>query len=282
MILIVDCGSTKSEWVMADSSALVAKVVTSGFNPNFTASDTISAIICKTRDALSSIGNADKIFFYGSGCGSDDNRLMVRSLLESAFSTHDVSVFPDILASCHALFTDSPGVACILGTGSNACLYDGRNIVHNAESLGFILGDEGSGCHIGKKIARDYFYGIMPDDLRMKFLAEYHVCRDSFLKNVYHNDAPSKYLASFALFAKENISHYYIRCVIGQCFDEFFDCMVKPLASDLPVGFVGSVAHGFSEILSDKASEHGLSLVKIIKSPTEELVKYYQRLLFCD
>lgn len=280
MILVVDCGATKSEWLLADSCSVVSSVVTDGFNPNITAHDAISAIICNAINALPSICDADRIFFYGSGCGNDANRLIIKSVLKPMFTKSEVFVYPDTLATCHALFADKAGVACILGTGSNACLYDGSHIVRNANSLGFMIGDEGSGCHIGKIIARDYFYGIMPEDLRRDFLADYNIDRDSFLRNVYHNGSPSKYLSSFTLFAKEHLAHHYIQNVVGQCFDEFIERMVMPLSAGLPLGFVGSVAYGFSEILSEKVSEHGLTISKVLKNPAEELVRFYQRSLF--
>ena len=168
MILICDCGSTKAEWALLDGNNVAKRFITNGFNPNFTDNLTMNNII---GEALNSIDNQDvsNIYFYGSGCGSDGNQLKIKLIFSKLCFNAKAEVYPDTLAACHALFGKNPGVACILGTGSNACVYDGENITQSVASLGFMIGDEGSGCHIGKRIVHDYFLGIMPEDLRTKF-----------------------------------------------------------------------------------------------------------------
>ena len=197
MTLIIDCGSTKAEWVVLDGKNVVKRFITNGFNPNFTDNEIIRKTI---EDAMNAIDNQNvkRIVFYGSGCGSDTNQNKVAMIFAMVYKINDIEVYPDTLGACHALFGRNPGIACILGTGSNACLYDGNKITQSIVSLGFMLGDEGSGCHIGKRIVHDCFLGIMPQDLRDKFDEKYHLDRETLLKNVYHGEAPSRYLAEFA------------------------------------------------------------------------------------
>ena len=219
-MLICDCGSTKAEWVLLNGDDVAKRFITNGFNPNFNDNETIKNIV---SEAKNTVGNqvVEKIHFYGSGCGSEANQNKVAMIFAMVFKINDIEVYPDTLAACHALFGNNPGVACILGTGSNACVYDGEKITQSVVSLGFMIGDEGSGCHIGKRILHDYFLGIMPEDLRVKFDEKYHLDRETFLKNVYKGDAPSRYLAEFAKFAGENIENQYIKTVVGDCFEEF-------------------------------------------------------------
>lgn len=301
MLLICDCGSTKAEWVLLDGNNVVKRFITNGFNPNFTDNETIGGII---DEASKTIDNQDvgKVFFYGSGCGSEANKIKVAMFFAIIFKINDIEVYPDTLAACHALFGRNAGVACILGTGSNACVYDGEKITQSIVSLGFMLGDEGSGCHIGKRIVHDYFYKIMPDDLRAKFNDKYHLDRDTLLKNVYNGDAPSRYLAAFAQFANENIDNQYIKKIVGDCFDIFIKDYLKPHAdlaenaervskengslkradlaeADVMVAFVGSVAFTFKDILTKCLDNHHLKCLKIIKNPMDGLIEYYKNLI---
>ena len=303
-MLICDCGSTKAEWVLLNGDDVAKRFITNGFNPNFTDNETIKNIV---SEAKNTVGNqvVEKIHFYGSGCGSEANQNKVAMIFAMVFKINDIEVYPDTLAACHALFGNNPGVACILGTGSNACVYDGKKITQSVVSLGFMIGDEGSGCHIGKRIVHDYFLGIMPEDLRVKFDEKYHLDRETFLKNVYKGDAPSRYLAEFAKFAGENIENQYIKTVVGDCFEEFLlsfrlkrnevKCNGEILSlqeqSDVKenggfldfarndkIGFVGSIAFAFQEILLKVLENHNLTCSKILKNPMDGLIEYYKTL----
>ena len=198
--------------------------------------------------------------------------------MNRCFPKAKANVYPDTLAACHALFGRNAGVACILGTGSNACVYDGEKITQSIVSLGFMLGDEGSGCHIGKRIVHDYFYKIMPDDLHAKFDANYHLDRDTLLKNVYHGEAQSRYLAKFAQFANENIDNQYIKDLVSDCFEEFVNMGTWHTASVQDFAFVGSVAFTFKDILLQVLDNHHLKCSKILKNPMDGLVEYYKNL----
>ena len=300
MILICDCGSTKAEWVLLERNTIVKRFITNGFNPNYTDNSTMNDIV---KEVSNSIDNQDvnNVFFYGSGCGSAANQVRVKLIISKFFNKSNVEVYPDTLAACHALFGREPGVACILGTGSNACVYDGDNITQSVVSLGFMLGDEGSGCHIGKRIVHDYFLGLMPEDLRMKFDAKYHLDRDVFLKKVYQGEQPSRYLAEFCKFAGENIDNQYVKKAVRECFDLFITSSFRLERNEVKCngeilfskkhtgkedfstslemttcGFVGSVAFTFKDILLQVLENHNIKCSKILKSPMDGLIEFYQ------
>lgn len=281
MILICDCGSTKAEWVLLDGNDVAERFTTDGFNPNFTDNTTMNNII---GEAIKTVDNQDiiKICFYGSGCGSDGSQLKVKLVFSRFCPNAKAEVYPDTLAACHALFGKNPGVACILGTGSNACVYDGEKITQSIASLGFMIGDEGSGCHIGKRIVHDYFLGVMPEDLRSKFEEKYHLDREAFLKRVYQGEQPSRYLAEFAKFAGENVDNQYFVKLVGGCFEVFIKDYLIPHA-DLAeavgmVGFVGSIAFAFQDILLQVLENHHIKCSKILKNPMDGLIEYYKNL----
>ena len=278
MILICDCGSTKAEWVVLDGDAVVKRFITNGFNPNFTDNMTMNKII---GEALNSIDNQDisNIYFYGSGCGSDGNQLKIKLIFSKLCCNAKTEVYPDTLAACHALFGRNPGVACILGTGSNACVYDGENITQSVASLGFMIGDEGSGCHIGKRIVHDYFLGLMPEDLRTKFDEKYHLDRETFLKKVYQGEQPSRYLAEFAMFAMDNIDNQYIVKLVGGCFEEFINVGMRLATSLHDIAFVGSIAFTFQNILLQVLENHNIKCSKILKNPMDGLIEYYKKII---
>lgn len=278
MILICDCGSTKAEWTLLDGNDVAKRFITNGFNPNFTDNLTMNNII---GEAINSIDNQNvsSVYFYGSGCGSDGNQLKIKLIFSKLCPQAKAEVYPDTLAACHALFGKNPGVACILGTGSNASVYDGENITQSVASLGFMLGDEGSGCHIGKRIVHDYFLGIMPEDLRAKFDEKYHLNRDAFLKRVYQGEQPSRYLAEFTMFAMEYIENQYIKNIVGECFEEFMNVEMRLDASLHDIAFVGSVAFTFKDILLQVLENHNIKCSKIIKSPMDGLIEYYQNVI---
>ena len=279
MILIIDSGSTKAEWAYFDGKNEAKRLIYKGFNPNFCDDDTIAEIIGESISKNIDNQCVEKIFFYGSGCGNEQNKKRIKFIFKRFFANTQIEIFPDTLAACHALFGKGRGIACILGTGSNACLFDGEKIVQSAVSLSFMIGDEGSGCHIGKRLVHDYFYKIMPSELRSKFDEKYHLDIEHFLKNVYKTTQPSKYLADFSHFASENIENKYISQLIGSVFDEFIDFMLSPLnPRESKVGFVGSIAFHFQDILTQRLENKGVICDKIIKKPMDGLLDFYKKL----
>ena len=198
-------------------------------------------------------------------------------MFQNHFPEAEIHVTHDLMAACHAVLGHEKGIACIMGTGSNSCVYDGENIVEKAVSLGYLVGDEGSGMHIGRAVARAYFYGFMPEDLRQKFEETYHLELKDFIQQLYHNEQPSKYLATFAKFAGENQAHSYIRTLVKDCFKAFieaFVCRYKDYSS-MKVSFVGSIAYHFQDLLRESLADFGLTMGEVMKTPAEGLIRYY-------
>lgn len=279
MKLIIDCGSTKADWVILKGDDVVESFTTDGFNPNYTDKDTISSIILNEPSYKPYVHNITNVIFYGSGCGNIENCNFLKDILSSIFICSKVEVTHDMMAACHAVSGNKNGIVCILGTGSNSCLYDGKQIVDKTVSLGYMLGDEGSGSHLGKTLLRDYFYGNIPKELAEKFKKEYRIELRTFVDNVYHKSHCSKYLASFSRYISENIGHDYMKSVCHKCFNEFINCHITRYENfyEYEISFVGSIAYYFQDILKECLEDRGLKLGKVLKSPIEGLIKYHRR-----
>lgn len=275
MKLIIDAGSTKMEWVILEGNSVKERFCTDGFNPNYSPIQDLM-ILVETRFIASS--NIASIYYYGTGCASEHSCLLIKEVFKQYFPKADIHVTHDLMAACHALFGHEKGIACILGTGSNSCVYDGERIVEQAVSLGYLLGDEGSGMHIGREVLRHYFYHLMPDDLSQKFDQAYHLTRDELIENLYHKEQPSRYMASFAEFAGKNQVQPYIHNLIKNCFTEFVEAFVCRYGSfkSMKISFVGSVAYHFRNVLEETISNFGLTMGEVMSSPTEGLLRYYQ------
>lgn len=277
MRLIIDCGSTKADWVLLDNSKVLKRFKTEGFNPNYISEDSILNIINNESSYKEHIRSISEIFFYGSGCGNSNNCNKIESILKSIFINAKIYVTHDMMAACHAILGTKKGIACILGTGSNSCYYDGISITEHAVSLGYILGDEGSGSYIGKQILRDYFYNNMPNDLSQRFKEEYNISVTETINNIYHESQVSKYLASFAKFAYLNKEHEYINDLCSRCFDEFIDNFILryEYAKENEIGFVGSIAYYFQDIIKQRLENKNLKLGKVVKEPIDGLIGFH-------
>lgn len=276
MILIADGGSTKTEWILVEGQQVMHQFLTKGFNPNYTDWATIVAII-DSEFPSDCPDDVENINYYGSGCGNERNCQLVSAALQRRFPTAEIHVSHDLMAAAHGLLGHEKGIACILGTGANSCLYDGKNIVNQAVSLGYLVGDEGSGTHIGKHILRDYFYGFMPADLRQEFDEYYQLTHKDFIDKLYHFPQPNMYLADFCKFAGEHQNHPYIQKLCSDCFNEFIRIFVERYdeCKELEVSFVGSVAFHFQHILKSCIEAKGIRLGKIVQSPASGLIEYY-------
>lgn len=276
MKLIIDGGSTKMEWILMDGETVKARFITAGFNPNY--SDRQDFLeICRYASLPNEI---QSIHYYGTGCGNEQNCLLVKEVLQRCFPHAEVHVTHDMMAVCHAVLGHEKGIACILGTGSNSCVYDGNDIVERAVSLGYLVGDEGSGMHIGREVVRSYFYGLMPDELRRQFDATYHLELKDFIQNLYHEGQPSKYLASFTKFAGERQTEPFIHDIVKACFRAFIEVFVLRFedCKAMKVCFVGSVAYHFQDILRESFADYGLMLGEVCQTPAEGLIRYHQSL----
>lgn len=277
MRLIIDCGSTKADWVLLDNSKVLKRFKTEGFNPNYISEDSILNIINNESSYKEHIRSISEIFFYGSGCGNTDNCNKVEEIIKSIFINAKIEVTHDMMAACRAILGKNKGVACILGTGSNSCCYDGESITDQAVSLGYILGDDGSGSYIGKHILRDYFYKNMPDVLSQRFKNDYDITISEVIKNIYHESQVSKYLASFSKFAYLNKEDKYIKDLCSKCFDEFIDNFILryEYAKENEIGFVGSIAYYFQDIIKQRLENKNLKLGKVVKEPIDGLIGFH-------
>lgn len=275
MRLIIDAGSTKMGWILMDGPEVKAHFVTKGFNPNYSPMQDLVEIC---RGASLPNDNIHFIHYYGTGCGNEQNCQTVKEVFQAQFPDAEIHVTHDLMAVCHAVLGHEKGIACILGTGSNSCVYDGENITERAVSLGYLLGDEGSGMHIGREVVRTYFYGFIPADLRQQFDATYHLTREELIDNLYHQPQPSRYLASFAQFAGEYQKHPYIHDLVKGCLKAFVEASVLRFegCKSMKVSFVGSVAYHFQSILRECLAEYGLTMGVVMQAPAEGLIKYYQ------
>ena len=276
MRLIIDAGSTKMEWILLDGNNVKQRFYTEGFNPNYAERQCLV-------DMCHGVSLPDGIHFihyYGTGCGNEQNCLLIKEVIQERFPYAEIHVTHDLMAACHAVLGHEKGIACIIGTGSNACLYDGERITERAVSLGYLVGDEGSGKHIGSEVVRAYFYGFMPEDLRRQFDETCHLELRDFIDKVYHQPQPSRYLATFAKFAGEHQSHPFIKELVKGCFKAFIEAFVLRFegAETMKVSFVGSVAFHFQDLLKESLAEYGLVMGEVMPSPAEGLIRYYQSL----
>ena len=277
-ILIADSGSTKTDWVLLDQNNIILQFQTIGFNPYFQSSDDIyteikNKLIPVLHDQLHSIS---QISYYGAGCSTPEKVQVVKQGLYLAFGNILSEVNHDLLAAARALCGKEKGIACILGTGSNSCLYDGIEVTENVPSVGYLFGDHGSGATIGKTFVQHYFDGKLPLHLKTAF-ENAGFDREVILENVYKKSMPSKYLASIVTFLVNYNNDSYIKNLIKNCFIDFFDAQVSKYtgAKTLPVNSVGSIGYYYKELLADAAKEKGFMIGNIIKSPIDGLIKYH-------
>lgn len=275
MKLIIDSGSTKMGCIVLDGKEVKTHIVTKGFNPNYADIQEFDNLV--TCVETQSFASLQEIHYYGTGCGSEQNCQLINDVLQRHFPNAEITVTHDLMAACHALLGHEKGIACILGTGSNACVYDGENITERAVSLGYLVGDEGSGMHIGREMVKAYFYGFMPEHLKKQFAATYHLDLKTFVDRLYHGGQPSRYLATFAKFAGEHQNEAFVRDLVKRCFNEFIKAFILCFddCKSLKISFVGSVAFHFQDILKETLEASKMSAGEILASPSDGLVRYY-------
>lgn len=279
MILIVDSGSTKTDWTFLNGQEVLHSVKTQGINPFHLQKRDIDRILqSELLPETESIDNSSvsELYYYGAGCATNQVCQEMKELLNQYFPNADICVESDMLGAARALCGHSEGVACVLGTGSNSCLYDGRFIADNVPSLGYILGDEGSSSDLGKRLLADCLKRQLPEAVAREFMERYNLTMDTILENVYRKPMANRYMADFTPFLGEKRNVPEVHHLLTTCFAQFLRRNVmnyhKPW---LPVNFVGSLAYTFREELSEAAESLGLSLGKIMKSPMEGLILYH-------
>lgn len=276
MILIADSGSSKCAWKLISSSGEMQTLYTTGINPFFRSSGSIFEELIVSLHPITA-EPVEKIYFYGTGIINEEKAGVIRFALQQIFPEADIELYSDVLAASRSLFADKKGIACILGTGSNVCLYNGKTVEMGISPLGFILGDEGSGAVLGKKLLGDFFKEVMPVRLREKFEAKYHITREEALQRVYKTEKPNYFLASFTPFLSDEISESYSFHLVRNSLIEFFERNVTkiPDYKSFSIGFVGSVAFHFSGIVEEICALYQLNCVSILKEPMDGLVKYH-------
>jgi len=279
MVLIADSGSTKTDWCLIENDGKEMLFSTEGYNPCYMSSGDIEASLRNSLPEGVGWNKVDKIHFYGAGCYEDKFPVMIQAL-QPLFKNAKIEVAMDLLASARALLGDSPGFAAILGTGTNSCLYDGKKITMNIDSMGFIMGDEGSGGYIGKRFLGDYIRGYMPAEVKEKFWNDYRLTPDELIDRIYTKPMANRFCAGFCKYIRENMpNHEYYKRIAEDAFRDFFRNIVcgYPGYDKYLFNCVGSIAYYFSDIIEKIVPEFGMTMGTILSCPMDGLKKYHTK-----
>lgn len=281
MVIIADGGSTKTNWCLLNQNGQKIYFNTEGYNPYFVSSDYIIKSLINGLPTDLKLEEITEVNYYGAGCSTEDKVKIVADAMLVVFKNASIYVGHDLLAAGRALLGLDKGFAAILGTGTNTGIYDGRDIVYNIDSAAYILGDEGSGCYIGKKILTDYLRGYMPEIVRERFWETYKLTPDEVTDKVYTKPLANRFCASFSRFLYDNNVHAeYSRNIVKTSFVDFFENLVShyPNYKDYTFNCIGSVGYNFRNVLEETAIEYGMKVGKIIRSPIDDLVSYHVEL----
>ena len=278
MIIIADGGSTKTNWCLLDKAGKKVYFNTEGYNPYFVNSEYIVSSLNKGLPKDLPFEEITEVNYYGAGVHNEEKANIVVEALKQVFANSKVFVGHDLLAAARALLDDQPGFAAILGTGTNTCIYDGNEIVHNIDSAAYILGDEGSGCYIGKKLLTDYIRGYMPENVREVFWETYKLTPDQVMDAVYTKPLANRFCASFSKFVYDvSVNINYSRGIVQAAFDDFFRNLVSryPDFQKYTFNCIGSVGYNFRNVLEETANQYGMKVGRIVRSPIDDLVQYH-------
>ncbi len=283
-LLIADSGSTKTDWQLVDSAGQPLRLLhTDGFNPYYENTEVIVAtlrnqLLPQLAQAMPADVAISAVFFYGAGCVNADSNARISVALKTVLpGLQQVEIASDLLGAARAVSPQQPGIVCILGTGSNACFFDGQTIRRNIASLGFWLGDEGSGGYLGKTLVRLAFQEQLPDDLARAFRDKYALDRPALLENAYQKPFPNRYFAGFTPFLTQHATHPFVQQLTADAFRLFLNTYLVrwPEARQYPVHFVGSIGHYFSDSLRRAVTDAGLMMGQMLKSPIERLTAFH-------
>lgn len=277
--LIVDSGATKADWVMVKEGHVIRNFLTPGINVTYHKQDEIEKIVSKATQEISKIEekNIEKIFFFGAGCGNKVNTKILLKVLKHNFKSAEIKIESDLLAACHALCGREKGWVAILGTGSASCLYNGEKISKQTPSLGYLLGDEGSGTYLGKLFLTKYLQKTLPQSIKEDFETKFELSYPKVLENLYQNPFPNRFISSLAPYILSHIEHPLIYSLCQLNFEHFFkinlDYYSNYIQSEL--NLLGSIAFNFREIIEKIATQYKIKIKNIEKSPMQGLVKMY-------
>lgn len=278
MIIIADGGSTKTNWCLLDDSNKKIYFNTEGYNPYFVDSEYIVNSLKKGLPHDLPFENVKEVNYYGAGVHNAEKAEIVKHALIKVFPNSQVEVGHDLLAAARALLGDQQGFAAILGTGTNSCIYDGDEITFNIDSAAYILGDEGSGSYIGKKLLTDYIRDLMPKDVSKAFFDTYKLTPDEIMDNVYTKPLANRFCASFSKFVYDNnVNIEYTQQIVEDAFEAFFKNLVSkyPEYQKYTFNCIGSVGYNFRNVLEHKAKQYGMEVGKILRSPIDDLVIFH-------
>ncbi|PLX16042.1 MAG: hypothetical protein C0597_08165 [Marinilabiliales bacterium] len=277
MYIIADSGSTKTDWVLIENKKISTSFTTKGFNPYFTTTEQLyKDLIHELPNDLNPI-HIKQVFFYGSGCSLPEMKNLIYHGLKKIFSRSEIEINHDLLAAARALFKNESGIALILGTGANTCLYNGNKIVHNIPSLGFILGDEGGGDYLGKLFITELLYHNLPKDISSKFLKKFDLSADNILQKLYKEDHPNQFLASICEFIFEKKENNVIQDIIYKSFNDLFNTHIIKYKNyhQYKIRATGSIAYYFKDYLNKVASEFNTSIDLVVRAPIFKLADYH-------
>jgi len=275
--IIADSGATKCQWTIVQHNKRQS-ISTIGISPYFLSSENIAVLLQKAFSKKVKTDKINAIYFYGTGLSNPDNVKSVKKALRLVFKNAKFDIQTDLVAAARATCQTEKGIACILGTGSNTGYYNGKKIVKNSPGLGYVLGDEGSGAYLGKKVLQYFLYQTFDEELMICFSKKYNLDRSSILNKIYREPLPNRYLASFAVFLSEHRGHYMIENIIEDGLNDFFYTHLNKLNESwlYPIHFTGSVAYAFRDVIKQLALVYEMELGKITKSPMEGLVAYHK------
>ncbi len=277
MKLIIDSGSTKTQWTVLNGKEVVEMLYTVGINPYYMDSDEIKQVLKKELNTGFTNLPVKEIYYFGTGCSTVANCNLIKSILADTFQTYFISMNHDLTGAAIALLKDEKGIACILGTGSNSCLWDGQKILENVPSLGYLLGDEGSGTYLGKLILKAFLSGEADKGLTEKFYAYTQMNFTEILHKIYKEVQSNRWMASLTKFASAHIDEPFIKALVRQNFEDFLKEQVFKYSGfrELPISFVGSVAYYFQDVLMEVLSGHQITPGRILQTPMKGLIEYY-------
>ncbi|MEC7069060.1 MAG: BadF/BadG/BcrA/BcrD ATPase family protein [Bacteroidota bacterium] len=283
MIFVVDSGSTKTDWIALDNSGEVLfSTQTLGLNPQVLPSAILTERIINNYDLYQNREKVSHVHFYGAGCGVDSPARRIEKVFKEIFTSSKFSILEDTYAAVYASTEpNTPAIVCIIGTGSNCTYFDGINIEQRITSLGYVLMDEASGNFFGKQLIRAFYFKTMPKDLAKKFEEEYDLSPDQIKENVYRKENPNTYLAKFAQFIVKNKEVLEMKSIIEDGLQRFISHQILQFenAKDVPIHFIGSIAHYLKDEIDIALKRNGLRLGNVVRRPIDGLVQYHQKLL---
>lgn len=278
MILIADSGATKTHWVLLERGKVKLEIYSTGFNPYYYKTDQFTESLLSEFNGRVSFSDVSAIYFYAAGCSSKANVEIIESTLGEIFVEANIYAHHDLYGAAIALLGNEMGIACILGTGSNSCLWDGQNIIKNVPSVGYLLGDEGGGTYTGKLLVREILLGIADKEISELFYESVEMNFSTVLDRIYKQDNPNQFLAQQTRFLRKHIANPYCSNLVDRSFSDFVDVqlMKYPDYKELPACFTGSLAANFIDILANVLNRRGIPMGQVIKEPMRGLIAYHQ------